>query len=445
MPKNVFVGTGIAKGEDSAEVGAKAVEMAIKKAGKKPDFGLVFCSSKFNVKKLVEGAHEVFKKANPEIKWMGCTTAGEISNYGFTEESCVAMVVHSDYIHVGIGVGEGTFKNPKKASKIATTKALENIKIDRYLDGYVQYLATRKRKAIELVKLRPYNFFVITPGSSFKGNVAGDDIIDGITDVAGKFVPLVGGCAGDDVKLQSTYQFFNGKVYTDAVVILAGIFNVETSHSFVHNLVPYEEGAIVTKSSDYIVKEVNNRPAAEELEKITGRKITRLPPKPLMSLGKIAAKLGALKTEDFMKNSCLIPFGISDVTGTFWIRLTRSALPDGSVEFLNKIPELVVLRKMKLNIEAMERVDADVIKYFKKELKKPVFIILMECAGRKLLLGKERFEKIFKENKKLFTEIPLIGFFTYGEYGVSPKSLNGHFMLTDVGFGVGDKLISEVE
>lgn len=445
MGKNVFAGTGISKNEDSYKAGREAVEMAIKNAGKNPDFGIVFCSSKFDVNKLVKGAHEAFTHANPEVKWMGCTTAGEISNYGITEGSCVALAVQSDYIHVGIGISEEAIKNPRKAGITAATNALDDMKLDKYIDGYIQYIATKKRKAIELVKLRPYNFFILSPGTSLDTNVAGDDIIEGVTDVAGKFVPVAGGYAGDDTKLQGTHQFANGKVYKEALIALAGIFNVETSHSFLHNLVPYDEGAIVTKSSDYIVNEVNNKAACEELERLTGRKISRIPPKPLLKIGKYAAKLGALDTVGMMKNSSLMPFGVSDVTGTFWIRLTKSVGPKNSVEFLNKIPELVVLRKMKLDEKEMEKVDRETIEYFNKTLSEPAFMMIMECATRKILLGQKRFEEMFEKDKKLFSSTPMIGFFTYGEYGVSPKSLNGQFMLTNVGFGVGDKLISDVK
>ena len=47
------------------------------------------------------------------------------------------------------------------------------------------------------------------------------DVIRGAYEVVGAEIPLVGGCAGDDLKMRRTYQLFGDRVLNDAIVAAA--------------------------------------------------------------------------------------------------------------------------------------------------------------------------------------------------------------------------------
>ena len=160
MGKYVHAGVGISKADDPFQAGKEAVEMALKNmkkdGGKRPTFGLLFCSGgKYGkddktIKKLVDGAHFVFK----DTPWIGCTTAGEISNYGLTQESCVVLAVDSDYIRIGVGIGNKMSENPRKAGSEGVKQALKKIKLDRYVDPYINYLRLKKMTPETIVKTK---------------------------------------------------------------------------------------------------------------------------------------------------------------------------------------------------------------------------------------------------------------------------------------------------
>ena len=175
--KNVYAGTGISRDDDPYKAGKEAVEMAIEKAGKSPEFGVVFCSGgKYGsndkkIQKLVDGAHDAFMAANKNCKWVGCTTAGEISNYGFSQGSCVAMSLSSNYIHVGVGISDNVEKKPEDAGRNTIKEALKDLKTDKQVDSYISYLAAKKKSVEELMKIKPYYVIMLTQGPLTKKNM----------------------------------------------------------------------------------------------------------------------------------------------------------------------------------------------------------------------------------------------------------------------------------
>jgi hypothetical protein len=427
MPKNVFVGVGISKNDDPFEAGKEAVEMAIsnmrKQGGKNPSFAVVFCSgSKYGkndktIKKLVDGAHSLLKKVN----WIGCTTAGEISNFGVTNGTCVAMVVGSRYIHASVGIGNFVSKNPKKAGEKAINDALSKLKIDKYVSSYIRFLAIKKKKPSDLMKTYPYSGMILLPGSTFTYPGFESDVIEGVTSVIGGHIPLIGGSAGDDFQFKQTYQFANGNVYKDAAVILLKTFDVMTAFDIQHGFEPTNKTVLVTESLGKIVKTFNNKPAIEVYSKMVGWPIEKL------KEGVGVAWAGIEQ-----------PFGISDVGGRYWIKSPQVSVDTG-ISFFAKIPERSILTLMKANknksIEAPKKM---AITKFKDLAATFVF----DCGGRKSYL-KEDVVKEIEILKKEVNNTPFIGFYTYGEIGfsaITPPNLNNG---TIVAFSIRDRLIAE--
>jgi hypothetical protein len=52
---------------------------------------------------------------------------------------------------------------------------------------------------------------------------------------------------------------------------------------------------------------------------------------------------------------------------------------------------------------------------------KPQTILMLSCVGRKLVLGRRTQEEVVAVKKVLGEEVPLIGFYTYGEIGPIDK------------------------
>ena len=81
--------TGNQSGEDVRSVVAKLIDTI-----RQPQMKLVmfFSSKKYDIKEVAK----IFKEYLPDVHVVGCTTAGELSNQGFTEGSISALSIAAD-------------------------------------------------------------------------------------------------------------------------------------------------------------------------------------------------------------------------------------------------------------------------------------------------------------------------------------------------------------
>jgi len=456
MPKNLFVGTGISKADDAFTAGKEAVEMAVnnmkKQGGKKPTFGLIFCSGgKYGkndktLQKLVDGAHSVFGNT----PWLGCTTAGELSNYGFTENSCVAMAVESEYISVGIGIGDNTNEKPKQAGKNAIKKALNSIKTDKYVEPYIRYLAEKKLHVSELVRMRPYYVLMLTTGFTCTKRGNEDDIIEGIVDVIGSRVPIFGTSSADDFNLKKTYVFCNGKLYENTVIIAIMSTSLKVGLGVEHGYIPTEKSMFVNKAKDYIVYELDHKNAFDRYAEILGKSKEEIWPATmkLQQLGPISAtfmgfakKMGVdvMKLSPVIEIDCNSPLALCEykpyVKGRFWVKAVDSVVENKYLRFTEKVPQGTTLYLMKTTKERSLKAAQESVKDSLKEAGgKGAFGIVIDCALHRWFLG-EHAKRSTELMEKTMKDIPFIGIYSYGEI------FDGKHTISVASMIVGEKLV----
>jgi hypothetical protein len=461
MPKNVFAGVGISIADDAFTAGKEAVEMAMEKmreqGGKKPTFGLVFCSGgKYGkddktIQQLVDGAHSIFG----DTPWVGCTTAGELSNYGFTENSCVAMVIESEYLHIGIGVGHDTNKKPKEAGRQAIEEALTKIKVDEYVEPYIRYLAEKKLPMSELIKMRPYSVLVITTGFTCTKRGNEDDIVEGIIDIIGPRVTIFGTSSADDFNLKKTYVFCNGRSYENSVIVAVISTGLKTGFRVEHGYIPTEKSMFVSSAKDYIVYELDGREAFERYAEVLGKKKEEIWPvsMKLQQFGPIssafmgfAKKLGVdvMKLSPIIEINCNTPLALCEykpyVKGRFWVKAVDSVVDNKYLRFTEKVPQGTALYLMKTSEERSLKATQESIKGALEEVGgSGAFAIVFDCALHRWFLG-EHAKRSVDLMKKTIGSIPFIGMYSYGEI------LDGKHTLSVVSMVVGEKLVvSEIK
>jgi len=456
LAKNVFAGVGISKKDDPFEAGKEAVYNAIedmkKLGGNKPTFGIVFCSGgKYGkndkkMQKLVDGANSILK----DTPWVGCTTAGEISNFGFTTESCVALVLESEYINFGIGVGENTNEKPKEAGRRAIKDALKKLKVDKYVEPYVRYLAEKKLPVSELIKMRPYHVLMLTTGFTLKKRGNEDDIVEGIIDVIGHRVPIIGGSSADDFNLKETYVFSNGKVYTNSVVCTVISSSIKFGEHVSHGYIPTEKSMFVRKTENYTVYELDDKPAFDRYSEILNKEKRGIWPKSmqLQKLGPIsttfmsfAKKMGvdAMKLSPIIEINCKTPLALCEykpyVKGRFWIKTIDSVVKNKYLRFTEKVPQGTTLYLMKTDSEKTLKASQNSVKESLKEINgNASFAIIFDCALHRWFLG-EHAKKSVELMGETLKNIPFIGFHAYGEI------LDGKHSVSVVSMMAGDELV----
>jgi hypothetical protein len=379
MPINI--GTAIAKGESAFQTGQKVAKDALKKLGQdKCDQVIVFSSVKYNLKELIKGIRSV----TGDAQLIGCSSSGEITNQGMHTGSVVVMCIKTDAkIHTGYcgGIRENSYKAGKDLS-----------------NNILKDLPAPVRGTM-----------LINPEGL---GVTMSSFVQSVFDTAGAGITLVGGSAGDELKFESTYQFWNDAVLTNSVT---GIFfppEISIGIGIQHGWSAAGDLMVVTKSEGNIIYELDNQPALD------------------VFLKGINASTDNVTQEYLTEVSESYSIGISDISGNYEVRHIYAPTPNKGIVCFGEIPQESIACIMKGStetlIEAAEQAAREALSKHKN--KKVQAAIVFDCAARAMVLKENTNKEIQSIQKVLGQDVPIFGFYTYGEIcafeGGQPKFQN---------------------
>ena len=215
---------------DGFRAGTEAATGAV--AGR-PDARLliVFTSGAFDLPELLRGVRQVAGDAQV----IGCTTAGEYVEAGPADRSVAVMALGGPGFQVATSVARGMREDLRAAGAAAAACHLE-------LDAPQHSV-----------------LLLLTDG------LAGDqqEVVRGAYGVLGAAVPLVGGCAGDDLQMASTQQLYGDEVLEDAVVAVAIGSDAPIGIGVSHGWHRVGEAMLVTASSGSVVESLDDEPALD--------------------------------------------------------------------------------------------------------------------------------------------------------------------------------------
>jgi hypothetical protein len=303
---------------------------------------------------------------------IGCSTAGEIATAGPADASIVVTALGGP----GFSVETGVAQNASCDLRDAATNAVKSC---------VTTLDKREHSVVLL----------LTDG------LGGDqmEVIRGAYEVVGAEMPLVGGCAGDDLKMQATYQLFGNDVMRDAVVAAAISSDAPIGIGVQHGWRPVGEPMLVTGSKGNRVETLDDQPALDAY------------------LRRLHAPPEAWDDADaFTRFALTHPLGITRRGGAE-VRFvaepdyeTRSivciaSLPQGGLAWIMEGNEESVL-------EATDGACSEALAGL--EGHPPIGLVAFDCIARRGVLG----EGINAEIERIATfadGAPVAGFYTYGE------------------------------
>lgn len=348
-----------------------AMEALKRLEGQKPNLVIVFSSIKYDQEKVLAGVGEVFA----DVPVVGGSAAGEINNWVTAFDAVNVMAIASDQIKFTTGHGAGVSQDSFKA---AATAAEEVIK-------------TNGGK-------KPDLFVILAEGIT--GN--GAAIVEGAKSVLGKDFPIIGGSLGDDYLFKQTFQYYTDKVLTDSIVGVGFSGSFSYGFGIRHGWEPIGLPAKITKADGVSIKEIDGKPALEFYQAYFGKDASDLIKEPLARI------------------AYTYPIGI-EVLGSdeLLIRDPVIANEKGEISTAAAIPEGTNIRMMvgdrQKAIEAAEWAAEHALKQL--EGKQPRFIIMFNCMARNRLLGARCHEENQKVVNIIGTDVPMIGFYTYGEVG----------------------------
>lgn len=335
----------------------------------KPQLGFIFGStavfenSEF-MKSLVD--------QKQTTQWIGCSTAGEVSNKGVTDDTAVITGIH--------------FDKPNAKFKVATCRVTNADDSEQAGMKLAKTLAGPDLTGV----------IVISPGV----NVNGSLLVKGISEGVGNKVVITGGLAGDGGKFQKTYTLSPEGVTSDHVVGI-GLYGdaIQLRHGCMGGWDPFGKTRKVTKSKGNVVFELDGQPALNVYKEYLGEHAKDLPASGLM-----------------------FPFSmLSDEKSESGLIRTILAVDEkaGSLTFAGDVEQGRFVKLMHANTKGLvEGAKGAAENAVLKGLAENAFAMIVSCVGRKLVMGANVDEEIEAISEIFGKGCSLAGFYSYGE--ISP-------------------------
>jgi hypothetical protein len=328
-----------------------------------PNFVLIFASVGLIENKSVQSALRAsFKNTVPII---GCSTAGEISSNGVSDEKMIITAVE--------------FKHP-------------NFKTAKY---EMKSMADSKLAGEEIGKTlsAPNLSSVLLFGQGV--NINGSELVTSLKNILGEGVIITGGLAGDGGKFQKTYTILNGE-YSDENIVALGIYdkNIKVHFGSMGGWEPFGPARKVTKSAGNILFELDHKPALPLYKEYLGDEAKGLPGTgllfPLALLKNDLDSYGLIRT--------ILAVNEADNSLTF-----AGDVPLGSTVKLMHAPNENLIDGAKNAAESAKINSSGGL------------AILISCVGRKLVLGTDTEDEIDAVKNVFGKNVTYTGFYSYGE------------------------------
>jgi hypothetical protein len=305
----------------------------------------------------------------PHVNIVGCTSAGEFNKNGYGTEKLLAVAFLKNEFSIATALvpnlGEVNFD---EAHDIASG-------LRRALQGRERRYDTEQHFVISVLDglTRHEEHFLETFATAF-GNI-----------------PHLGGSAGDDLKLEATYVFYNGEFHRDAaVLLLVGTGKPFTVFSIDHINSPVSK-LVVTHADpeSRTVYEINGEPAAQYYASLLGMKAEDLTPD-VFSMFPLAVMVG----------------------GKYFIRsIQKVDLATNAITFYCAVDIGIILTFVQLGdcIEALE----SKLDKLRAQLGEPEFVYACDCFLRRLEIQQGKNDH---EIRRLQQRYNVAGFNAYGEH-----------------------------
>jgi hypothetical protein len=314
--------------------------------------------------------------ADAGINIVGCSTAGEISADGVSDDSFSVVAMHFDATEV-------------KVARAQVTGAESSRQAGRRIG---QDLAAPDLTSI----------FVLSPGL----NVNGSELVRGISDAVGKNVVITGGLAGDGTTFGMTHTLLNGHVYQDHAVAF-GLYGdrVRVKSGSRGGWKPFGPVRRVTRATGNVLYELDGKPALKLYKEYLGDKAAGLPASGLLY------PFAILREEDRQETGLIRT--ILDVDHKAESLTMAGDLPQGS------LVSLMYADTDSLVDGAGEAAEEASMKGRQGNSA----TLLVSCVGRKIIMGGSVDEEVEAVMQAIGKNSAFAGFYSYGE--ICPFSETG--------------------
>jgi hypothetical protein len=364
------VALGQSEDVDSAKVVREVLgQLTPSLAGIMPQAGIMFCGVNLDHALILSAIRTAF----PGIELIGCTTDGGLTSaFGFSEDALMLMVFASDTIEIRAGVGREVSRLGEAAGRLAATTAWASL--SRY----------HNQARFAVILSDPMNAGVL-------------EIDKGMEGVLGATFPIIGAAAAAHSKRKETYQFYNGEVLTDSVVLLLFAGAVVFSCGIKGGHAPMGGKARVTSSQRNVIYQIDNEPALNYFRRYIGKNVT-------LFMNYCLAVYEAGRESFYVRSAPYCDTQIGSVT-------LNGKVPEGSLVQIGTADKETMIPSCTESLHrALDTYPGS----------KPAAALLFSCAARKMIMGTKVIEESETVRRHLGA-IPFCGFYSYGEFGPPEK------------------------
>ncbi len=324
---------------------------------------VLFCSPKL----ALDGFAEELKRRFGDVPVIGCTTAGEITPFGYQHGSVT-----------GVSFAAPDF--------FAAARHIPDIRNFSVADGRAivrRCIAELEEKAPDLPHEQIFALLFIDGLDATE-----ESVVSALHHELGP-IPLFGGSAGDELDFRTTRILIDGAFHQHGAVLVL----VATTHPFrvfkTEHFTLSQEKMVITAADPVrrIVTEINAEPAAREYARLIGLTREQLTPT-VFATHPLVVRVGN------------VPY----------VRALQKANEDDSLTFFSSIDEGIVLTAATGTdiVEDMTRR----FESLRAEIGQPEVVIGCDCILRNLEIKQKGLEQAMAD---IFRDNHVVGFNTYGE------------------------------
>ena len=387
MPLARWLGVGSAATSDPGS-GERATDEAL--VHDDPKLLVVFCSQSCDLRAMLRSVHD----RSGDAPVIGCTTAGEITPTGPRDGSIVVIALGGEGFAIDAAVATDASSRLRAAGAEAA-------------------------RCLPRSDDHPHHaLLLLTDG------LAGDQqqILRGAYGVLGSGVPLVGGCAGDDLRMTRTHQLYGDQALDNAVVAAgiasAGPLGIGVRHGWRR----MGEPMLVTASGGNRVYTLDDRPALD------------------VYLARLGIPTPATHSRDAIARLALThPLGLGRPNGEEQVRFIGGPdFGDHSLSCIAEVPQGALVWMMTGDagsvLSAADAACGDALDALGG--RPPLGLVAFDCIARREVLGDHGVKDEIRRLAARAAGVPIAGFYTYGEIART-RGIGGFHNQTMVVLAVG--------
>jgi hypothetical protein len=352
------------KGKSTEEISAALTESMAD--GFQPTLALVFISVKHDRPSIIS----ILDRKNIQI--FGATTGGEISGSDISHEGISVLLLDMDPANFRILFGDYTGSEVAEVAEAMTEQALTLFS-------------------------RPA--FILSNSIETPLDIGlGEKILNSITHVAGNNVTIWGGGAGDDLIFKDTFVFNNTNISNQGILML--VLNedkIVVKGQAASGMKPMGTEKVITKSEGSWILEIDNQPATDLVTKYMGESLS---PEDFKDFNLKNIFLNLLRED----SSSIIRSTLGFNMDTKGITVSGKIKPGDKFRF-TFLPDFDVLTEVSENARQFQQT----------EMAEADALVMFSCIGRIDAFGPMTSEEL--QGIQSVYNVPMAGFFSYGEYG----------------------------